>query len=51
MKKKIIAVIAFVLVVTGVPFCAIKGDEAARRGQKRQQKTRTRNGIKKRMRV
>ena len=30
MKKKIIAVIAFVLVVTGVPFCAIKGDEAAR---------------------
>ena len=30
MKKKIIAVMAFVLVVTGVPFCAIKGDEAAR---------------------
>ena len=30
MKQKIIAVLAFVLVVTGVPFCAIKGDEAAR---------------------
>lgn len=35
MKKKIIAVIAFVIVVTGVPFCAIKGDEAARAEGKR----------------
>lgn len=51
MKKKIIAVIAFVLVVTGVPFCAIKGDEAARARAKEAQKARTRNGIKKRMRV
>ena len=49
MKKKIIAVIAFVLVVTGVPLS--REMRLPERGQKRQQKTRTRNGIKKRMRV
>lgn len=51
MKKKIIAVIAFVLVVTGVPFVLSREMRLPERGQKRQQKTRTRNGIKKRMRV
>ena len=51
MKKKIIAVIAFVLVVTGVPFCAIKGDEAARARAKEAAENQNKNGIKKRMRV